>query len=142
MILHARLAEDCLIVGHFPLSVLLLMNDARYPWFILVPQRQNISEIQQLCEADRYQLMDESCALSHALREGFSADRINVAALGNVVPQLHVHHIARYRTDDAWPVPVWGRFSAVPYTPSAREEAVRRLLDSFPEHARTDFSTT
>jgi len=142
MILNVRLAEGCFVVGHFPLSVLLLMNDARYPWFILVPQRRNISEIQQLCEADRYQLMDESCVLSQALREGFSADRINVAALGNVVSQLHVHHIARYRTDDAWPLPVWGRFPAVPYTPSAREEAVRCLLDGFPKHANADFSTT
>ncbi len=142
MILHTRLAEDCLIVGRFPLSVLLLMNDARYPWFILVPQRRNISEIQQLCKADRYQLMDESCALSHALREGFAADRINVAALGNVVPQLHVHHIARYRTDDAWPAPVWGRFPAAPYARAAREDVIRRLLCSLPEHARANFSAT
>jgi len=142
MILNDRLAEDCFVVGHFPLSVLLLMNDARYPWFILVPQRENISEIQQLCEADRHQLMDESCILSLALREAFAADRINVAALGNVVPQLHMHHIVRYTSDDAWPQPVWGRFPAVPYTGSAHKNVMRRLLGSLPEHERMAFSAT
>ncbi|MDQ6986336.1 MAG: HIT domain-containing protein [Mariprofundaceae bacterium] len=140
MILNERLAEDCFIVGHFPLSVLLLMNDARYPWFVLVPQRENISEIQQLYEADRHQLMDESCSLSLALREGFAADRINVAALGNVVSQLHVHHIVRYTSDDAWPLPVWGRFPAVSYSRLAHEEVIRRLLRSLPKQALTGFS--
>ncbi len=130
MILHAQLAEDCFVVGRFPLSLLLLMNDARYPWFILVPQRENISEIQQLCPAESHQLMDESCLLSDALREAFGGDRINVAALGNVVGQLHVHHIVRYRTDDAWPMPVWGKFEPIPYVAGVRDTTMEKIAAS------------
>ncbi|MDX8392242.1 MAG: HIT domain-containing protein [Mariprofundaceae bacterium] len=141
MILHAQLERDCLRLGHFPLSVLLLMNDARYPWFILVPQREKISEIQQLEEQDRQQLMAESCALSDALHTVFSPDRINVAALGNVVPQLHVHHIARYITDDAWPMPVWGKFPALPYTQTAYVDVRRRLLCALPKLGHMALST-
>jgi len=127
MILHAQLAKDCFVVGRFPLSLLLLMNEARYPWFILVPQRENISEIQQLCVADRHQLMDESCWLSEALRAVFSPQRVNVAAIGNIVNQLHVHHIARFKSDAAWPAPVWGKFPCQPYSAAAYENVQRRV---------------
>jgi len=134
MILHAQLANDCFVVGRFSLSVLLLMNDARYPWFILVPQRENISEIQQLCVADRHQLMDESCVLSDALRVVFGGDRINVAALGNVVNQLHVHHIIRYTLDDAWPAPVWGKFPTVPYAAGVADDMLVKVIDVLSTH--------
>jgi len=129
MILHAKLAKDCFVVGRFPLSVLLLMNEARYPWFILVPQRENISEIQQLCARERHQLMDESCMLSEALRAAFSPQRVNVAAIGNIVNQLHIHHIARFNSDAAWPAPVWGKFPCEPYSVPVREAIVGRLLN-------------
>lgn len=91
------------------------MNDSQYPWFILVPQRSNITEIYQLDKNDREQLMIESCLLSEALQETYRPDKLNIAAIGNLVPQLHIHHIARYKTDKAWPAPIWGKFSPLPY---------------------------
>lgn len=113
--LHPRLARDCITLGNFPLCRLLLMNDANYPWFILVPQREGLSEIHELNEADLYLLMHESVALSRALMAVFAPHKLNIAALGNVVPQLHIHHIVRRETDPAWPAPVWGRHPARPY---------------------------
>jgi diadenosine tetraphosphate (Ap4A) HIT family hydrolase len=115
--LHPQLQKDCLLVGRFPLCRLLLMHDANYPWFILVPDREGISEIFQLSEEDQIQLLRESSLLSAVLVERFHADKLNIAALGNVVPQLHIHHVVRYRDDPAWPAPVWGRVPARPYTP-------------------------
>ena len=106
--LHPQLAQDCVTVGDFPLSRLLLMNDAQYPWFILVPRRRGITEIFELNQQDRDQLHDEVLSLTQALKDGFAADKMNVAALGNMVSQLHVHVIARYRDDPSWPAPVWG----------------------------------
>lgn len=115
MILHPQLEQDCFVVGRLPLCVVLMMNDSNYPWFILVPQREGISEIHHLGEEERQQLMRESCQLAEAIEQAFEADKINVAALGNMVPQLHIHHVARYKTDPAWPAPIWGRVPAVPY---------------------------
>ncbi|MBI5137927.1 MAG: HIT domain-containing protein [Nitrospirae bacterium] len=122
--LHPRLAQDTITVGQLPLCRLLLMNDASYPWFILVPMRENAREIHDLSPADRALLMEESAALSQALADGFKADKVNIAALGNVVPQLHVHHVARFTTDPAWPEPIWGRMVPEPYTP---EMAIHRI---------------
>jgi len=116
MILHPQLEQDCFVLGRFPLSVVLLMNDSRYPWFILVPQRQGISEIHHLSDDDQQQLMRESSLLAGCIETEFSADKINIAALGNVVPQLHIHHIVRYRADPAWPVPVWGKLPPLAYS--------------------------
>lgn len=113
--LHPRLARDTIALGRFSLCRLLLMNEARYPWFILVPERAGLTEIHQLSEADRGQLVAESCGLSGALAESFRADKMNIASIGNLVPQLHLHHVVRYRTDPAWPAPVWGRFEPRPY---------------------------
>ena len=117
--LHPRLQQDCLLIGRFTLCRLLLMQDAHYPWFILVPDREDISEIFQLSGEDQVQLLRESSRLSAVLVERFRADKLNIAALGNVVPQLHVHHVVRYRDDPAWPAPVWGHAPARPYTPEA-----------------------
>lgn len=116
MILHAQLKKDCFVLGRFPLSLLLLLNDANYPWFILVPQREHVSEIHQMSEPDQQQLMRESSLLAACIDTAFKADKINVAALGNVVPQLHIHHIVRYKTDPAWPAPVWGKLPALAYS--------------------------
>lgn len=113
--IHHQLREDCIYLGRFTLSHLLLMNDNHYPWFILVPDRDDISEIHQLTAADRGQLMDESCLLGEFLMSEFKGDKLNVAALGNQVPQLHLHHIVRYQDDPAWPTPVWGKLPSIAY---------------------------
>lgn len=131
--IHPRLAADCLVLGRFPLSYLLLMQDANYPWFILVPDRENIQEIYQLSEDDQRQLLRESSRLGEALMRGFQGDKLNVAALGNMVPQLHVHHIVRHRTDPAWPAPVWGRVPARPYEPPLREAVIAVLKQQLPD---------
>ena len=124
--IHAQLTADCHYLGRFPLCHLLLMNDRNYPWLILVPDRVDVREIYQLNADDRERLMQESCLLSEFLDSVFKADKLNVAALGNQVPQLHLHHIARYQADAAWPWPVWGKVPAVAY--SAQELADFRVL--------------
>jgi len=125
--LHPQLAKDCILLGSFPLSSLLLMNDSHYPWFILVPDRAAVSEIFQLSPEDQSQLLQESSALSRQLAQCFKADKMNLAALGNIVPQLHLHHIVRFTHDPAWPAPVWGKLPARPYTPAAIDELRVRL---------------
>jgi diadenosine tetraphosphate (Ap4A) HIT family hydrolase len=117
--LHERLAADTVRLGRFPLSLLLLMNDSTYPWCVLVPQREGITEIHHLAPADRAQLLAESCHLAAHLETAFGAHKLNVATLGNLVPQLHLHHVVRYRDDPAWPHPVWGRQPPRPYAPDA-----------------------
>lgn len=114
--LHPQLDKDCITVGDFPLCRLLLNNDSHYPWFILVPKREGVSEIFELGDSDQLQLQRESIHLSRVLYENFHAHKLNVAALGNMVSQLHVHHVVRYREDAAWPAPVWGKLPATPYT--------------------------
>lgn len=133
--LDARLAQDAHVMGDFPLCRLLLSNDANYPWFILVPRRSDISEVFQLNEADHQMLWNETHALAKLLHQGYQADKINIATLGNVVSQLHMHVIVRYRADAAWPAPVWGKLPAVPYTAeqlaSVREKLANLLGDEF-----------
>jgi len=131
--LHPQLKQDCLEIGQFKLSRLLLMNDSQYPWCILVPERKGISEIYQLQEQDRQLLQQESCFLSEKLAEIYHADKMNIAAIGNKVPQLHIHHIVRYRTDKAWPAPVWDKFDASPYSEKQIKEnlsLLRRALQT------------
>ena len=113
--LHERLMTDTLLVGEFPLC-LLLSRDANYPWTILVPKRADIKEIYQLNSADRNQLLHESCVLAEAMQGLFSPDKLNIATIGNMVPQLHMHHVARTKTDAAWPGPVWGAVTAIDYS--------------------------
>lgn len=125
--LHPQLAQDCATLGRFELCHLLLMRDANYPWCILVPDRVDVTEIYQLSPEDQQQLMRESSLLACAMAKAFSADKMNVAALGNVVPQLHIHHIARRRDDPAWPAPVWGKVPALPYSEAGLRETIERL---------------
>lgn len=125
--LHPRLAQDSLLVGQFPLSLLLLSKDANYPWCILVPRRAEVFEIHHLSEEDQGQLMRESCRLSEVMTSVFDAHKMNVAALGNVVRQLHVHHIARFTEDPAWPQPIWGAVAHKDYAEGALEERIERL---------------
>ncbi len=123
--IHAQLQADCLVIGRFPLCHLLLSKDAAYPWCILVPDRERISEIHQLTDTDQQQLIRESSQLARVLEKVFSPDKLNIAALGNIVPQLHLHHIVRYRNDPAWPAPVWGQAPPRPYD----EQQLAALLE-------------
>ena len=111
-----------------PLSELLLFDDARYPWFVLVPRRSGAEELVHLSEDDRETLQAESAALATALKSAFPVDKVNVGALGNVVRQLHVHHVGRRLDDPAWPGPVWGHSPRQPLGVDARERLVEALF--------------
>ncbi|MCW1936196.1 HIT domain-containing protein [Pseudomonas sp. o96-267] len=123
--LDSRLQQDCLVIGDFPLCRLLLMNDSNYPWFILVPRREEVSELFQLDADDQRQLWQETTLLAETLKDIFAADKMNVATLGNVVSQLHMHVVVRRREDASWPAPVWGRHPAQPYS----EQQVGQVVD-------------
>lgn len=125
--LDSQLARDTFVLADLPLSRLLLMNDDSYPWCILVPRICGAREIYALSDADQIELWRESALLGHALMQTFRGDKLNIAALGNVVAQLHIHHVVRYRTDRAWPSPVWGRHPPTPYSDEARRTFVDRL---------------
>lgn len=114
-ILDPRLQADTIPLGDFPLCQLLLMNEQTYPWFILVPRRAGIREIHHLSNVDQQQLWRESAQLAGWMEAVFKFDKLNLAALGNIVSQLHLHHVGRTVGDPAWPGPVWGHSSAVPY---------------------------
>jgi diadenosine tetraphosphate (Ap4A) HIT family hydrolase len=111
--LHPQLDADAITLGDLPLSRVLLAKDANYPWLLLVPRRANAREIIDLEATDQAHLMSEIAAASRALKMVTTCDKLNVAAIGNVVPQLHVHIIARRHTDAAWPRPVWGVASPI-----------------------------
>ena len=128
--LHPQLAADCVVIGDLALCRLLLMDDANYPWCILVPRRAGIREIHELSAADQATLLGELTRLSAAMQSAFAADKMNVAALGNVVPQLHVHVIARRVGDAAWPRPVWGAAPPRLYAESEREAVIVRVRES------------
>ena len=125
--IDARLRKDCMILGRMPLCHLLLMLDANYPWFVLVPDREGVCEIYELCETDQQQLLLESVRLGRAMMRAFRGDKLNVAALGNVVPQLHIHHVVRYRGDPAWPAPVWGRVPVKQYERQRQKKVIRLI---------------
>jgi len=130
--LHPQLARDTLLAGDLPLCQVRLMNDANFPWLLLVPRRQNAIEITDLTETDQTQLMRETAQTARALKASTACDKINVAAIGNLVSQLHLHVVARFRSDAAWPKPVWGFAPARAYQDSARERfviALRRQLN-------------
>ena len=136
--LDARLAADTYFVGKTALCRLLLMDDARFPWLILVPEVAGVSESFDLTEADQTALWRESMRLGRFLKAHYQADKLNIAALGNQVPQLHLHHIARYHSDVAWPAPVWGIGVPEPY---AAEDATR-LIGSLRESLAIPLSLT
>ena len=132
--LHSQLEADTVLVGRFPLSLLLLSKDANYPWCILVPQREAMEEIFQLDSGDQQQLLKESCLLAETLSALFAADKINVATIGNMVPQLHLHHVVRFKSDAAWPRPVWGAVDAVAYQQDMLAHRVERIAASLKPH--------
>lgn len=124
--LDPRLSADTVHLGDLALSRVLLMDDARFPWLILVPRRAEVSEITDLAEADSAALWQEirlACGVMQSLAR---PDKINVAALGNIVSQLHVHVVGRFRSDPAWPGPVWGFGSRTPYPLHARAQLIER----------------
>jgi diadenosine tetraphosphate (Ap4A) HIT family hydrolase len=127
-ILDPRLDADTMVLGRFRLSRVLLMNDVRYPWLILVPQKPELAEIIDLSEPDQMQLMREVAAASQALKVLFNPDKLNVGALGNRVRQLHVHVLARFVSDAAWPGPVWGVGQAQPYPPHMAGVTMDRMV--------------
>ena len=130
-VLHPQLAADTHLVTALPLCDVRLMDDAHHPWLVLVPRIAGAVEMIDLTEAQRTHLRREIDQVAAALREVAQPDKLNIATLGNVVQQLHVHVIARYRHDVAWPKPVWGAAPAKPYAPdalAARIDAVRSAL--------------
>lgn len=126
-VLDQKLADDSVFVVDWPLSQLRLINDSRFPWLVLVPRVSDIEEIFQLSDEDQQQLLQESSQLAKILSASYEADKLNVAALGNVVRQLHVHHIVRYVDDCCYPSPVWGVGEALPYKDIELQQRVDEL---------------
>ena len=126
-LLNETLNADTVPVASWPLCRVLLMNDSRYPWLILVPAQPDIKEIYELSLGDQSQLMSELCRASLALSNLLSPDKINIGALGNIVPQLHIHVIARFRRDEAWPQPVWGTHRPTPYQTQTLKETQKKF---------------
>lgn len=125
--LHARLEADTIFVADWALSRLLLMNDARYYWLLLVPRRPGLSELHDIAAPDRDVLVAELMRASGGLKALSGAEKINAGALGNIVPQLHIHVVARSPGDPAWPGPVWGHSPARPYEAALAELRIAEL---------------
>lgn len=125
--LDPQLEKDTVPLGQFPLSMVLLSRDANYPWCILVPRREDMREIHHLADEDRIKLVAESCHLAEVMVDLFVPDKMNIAVIGNRVPQLHMHHVARFTTDPAWPDPIWGKVEAKPYDKDELNDIVTRL---------------
>lgn len=125
--LHSQLEADTVPVGGLALSRVLLANDANYPWLILVPRIPGVTELIDLDPNEQVQLLGEIDAAARALKDITECDRLNIAALGNMVAQLHVHVIGRRHSDAAWPKPVWGAAPPVPYSTAARDELIVKL---------------
>lgn len=128
--LNPRLEGDSLFVADLPLSAVRLMKDANYPWLLLVPRKSDLVEIIDLDDAEQVQLMREISLSSTALRNVTECEKLNVGALGNQVSQLHVHVIARFRDDNAWPGPVWGVVPPKDYEPDQAERMILDLRDA------------
>lgn len=128
--LHPQLRKDTFDIVTLDLCRVLLMNDRRFPWLILVPDRADAREWHHLSEDDQGLSMREVTQAARALEDIFAPDKINIGALGNLVPQLHIHVIARFDTDPAWPGPVWGFGAAEPYDAPSREATLAKLRDA------------
>ena len=125
--LHPDLQRDGILMGTFPLCLVLLINDRSYPWFVLVPQRAEIRDPNDLSEADYDSLWQESREFSRAIMSMFEGEKLNIAALGNMTPQLHVHHVIRFSTDAAWPAPIWGKQPLVAYRDGEVQQICERI---------------
>lgn len=127
--LHPKLVEDTVFVTDLPLCRVTLMNDTRFPWLILIPRKEGLRELHQLTKDARDTVMDECALMSEILEDETKAEKMNIAALGNAVPQLHIHIIARFSQDPAWPSPIWGVGEAVAYENSKRALFIDQLCD-------------
>jgi len=139
--LDDRLHNDTIKLASWPLCEVLLMNDSQFPWVILVPRIADASELFHLNESQRLQLDKESIFLSTTLMKLFTGDKLNVAALGNVVKQLHIHHVVRFENDVAWPAPIWGKQAAQAYSQGALETLVKKLSSLFDKEWSEPFAT-
>lgn len=139
--LDSQLERDTIALASLPLCELLLMNDVNYPWIILVPRREGLRELVELSPEDQQQYLRESNAVAHCLQAQFAPYKLNIAALGNVVEQLHIHHIARFKDDAAWPRPVWGVMPARAYEDDKLAEVIELICSGvaidmdFSQHA-------
>jgi diadenosine tetraphosphate (Ap4A) HIT family hydrolase len=125
--LHSQLEADSVHLCDLALCRVLVMNDARFPWIILVPRRAGCSELTDLGDEDSSLLMQEIRAASRMMMQAIRPDKLNIATLGNKVPQLHIHIVARFTTDEAWPEPVWGKGEREAYAPDKLREMVGRM---------------
>ena len=123
-VLHPQLEKDSELVTELLLCSVRLINDAHYPWLILVPRVANISDVIDLSDAQQQTLWQESALVSRALKHLFTPDKLNLATLGNMVPQLHLHHIVRYQNDVSWPKPIWGQVQAKTYSEEKLAEQI------------------
>ena len=130
-VLSARLAADSIFLADWPLSQIRLMDDSRFPWLLLVPRRADLSEWMDLPEGDLLLLAREIKRAGTALTQVAHPDKVNVGALGNIVRQLHIHVVARFTRDVAWPGPVWGNGERVPYAPAERDTLCAQLKAAF-----------
>ena len=129
--LHPQLDSDTITIGDLALSRVLLMNVVELPWIILVPRKDDISEWHNLATEDQLQLHQESMGVSSMLMSMFAGEKLNTGALGNVVSQLHVHHIVRYHHDSVWPKPVWGNIQIIEYPSAQKDEMLAKLQTEF-----------
>ncbi|OCH12821.1 MULTISPECIES: HIT domain-containing protein [unclassified Aliivibrio] len=127
--LHSRLQQDCIVLGNLPLCQVLLIKEDIGPWLILVPRLEDLKEIHHMNAEQQHQFIKESSAVAQLLEDTFTPDKINIGALGNLVPQLHIHHIARFTHDIAWPGPVWGNTNGVIREQSEQTSLVYLLRD-------------
>lgn len=128
--LHPVLKNDTVEITRLELCRVLLMRDRQYPWVILVPEREGLRDFDDLNAFDRDLAMIEIDRVSKAMRDAFKSYKLNIAALGNVVEQLHIHIIARFKDDPAWPQPVWGKHPPVDYDEDARADVIKRITQS------------
>lgn len=134
--LHHRLQEDTVEIIRLKLSRVLLMNESSFPWIVLVPEREGVQEVYELCIEDRTVLIEEIAAASEIIQQLYSPDKINIGALGNLVSQLHIHVIGRFRTDRAWPGPVWGTGPAKPYADGGLAATSAKIKKAFQQKGR------
>lgn len=136
--LHPDLKRDGIEIADLPLCKLLLCNDSNYPWFIMVPKIAGVKDLYELSWNDQQQFLNESSALSEILMQCFNGEKMNVAALGNMTPQLHIHHVVRYVNDPCWPKPIWGQLPLIPYTREQLDNLKAKLLPMLNEVLKAD----
>ncbi len=139
--LHPTLKANTFEIGHFPCCLALLLNNSHLPWVLLVPKRAGMRELYELTSEQQQQALAESLLVSQTLMAEFKGDKLNTGIIGNLVPQLHWHHVIRYQHDPAWPQPVWGNLPAKPYTKITSQQRLAQLRTLF-ANAASEFNFT